>query len=216
MRRFLLLTIIALSAATDACAQLRYGIDLGLNLSHLSLSKSVVDTRNRAGFFLGPKLHAKIPKLGLGADVALRYAQKNTAIEVWGQTGSEVYEKEKMSYIEVPLNVRWDINILKALGIFIYTGPQWDWYIGPGTWEGIDHYGVDQFKATFNHHTLSWNVGAGVILFKRLHISVSHSIPITEQGSFLSTAYNTVVQHVEELDMKNYTWQLTLDFYFNK
>ena len=72
MRRFLILTIIALSAATNACAQLCYGLDLGLDVSRLGFSKSVVDAKNRAGFFLGPKIHAKIPKIGLGADIALR------------------------------------------------------------------------------------------------------------------------------------------------
>jgi len=213
MRRFLILTIIALSAATDACAQLRYGLDLGLDISRLGFSKSVVEAKNRAGFFLGPKLHVKIPKLGLGADIALRYAQKSAAVEVYNTLETEVYEKEQMHYIEVPLHVRWDINILKSFGIFIATGPQWDWYLGPSAWESMD-----QFKATFNHHMLSWNVGAGVILFKRLNLSVSYNIPITEQGSFFTRVYNTVSKQVEdaEVDMNSHSWQISLSFFFNK
>ena len=209
MQRFLLSLLIAWSAAGSVCAQLRYGVDLGLGIQQLSFSKSVVDTKNRTGFYLGPKIHAKVRKLGLGADIALRYAQKHVAIEVWGPEGTDVYEKENMSYIEVPLNVRWDITTLKAIGIFVATGPQWDWYIGTSTWES-----TDQFKATFDHHTLSWNVGLGVIFFKRLHLSLSHNFPLTSQGSFLSSSYNTVVQHVEEIDMKSSGWQVGLDFYF--
>ena len=213
MRRFLISILIAMSAATNACAQLRYGLDLGLDISHLSFSKTVVDAKNRTGFFLGPKIHAKLPKLGLGADIALRYAQRYAAIEVYDTEESAVFERERMSYIEVPLHVRWDINWLKALGIFIATGPQWDWYLGPSTWES-----TDQFKATFNHHTLSWNVGAGVILFKRLHLSVGYNFPITEQGTFLTRVYNTVSKQVEdaELDMSSYSWQVNLSFFFKK
>ena len=213
MRRFLLLTIIALSAAVGASAQLRYGLDLGLEVSRLSFSKSVADAKNRAGFFVGPKIHAKIPKLGLGADIALRYAQKNAAIEVYNTQETEIFEKEQMHYIEVPLNVRWDISILKAFGVFVATGPQWDWYIGPSTWES-----TEQFKATFNHHTLGWNVGTGIMLFNRLNLSVSYHFPITDQGDFVTRVYNTVARQVEDakVDMNSHSWQISLSFFFNK
>ena len=213
MRRFLSIILIALSAATSACAQLRYGIDLGLDISRLNFSKAVVDSENRLGFFIGPKIHAKIPKLGLGADVALRYAQKYGAVEVYNTNEADVYEKDKMHLIEVPLHVRWDINWLKSLGIFIATGPQWDWYIGPSTWES-----TDQFKATFKHHTLSWGVGAGIVLFKRLHLSAMYNFPLTDQGSFFTRVYNTLSKQVEdaELDMTSRSWQISLSFYFKK
>ncbi len=213
MRRFLTLTIIALSAAMSASAQLRYGVDLGLDISRLGFSKSVADAKNRTGFFIGPKIHAKVPKLGLGADIALRYAQKNAAIEVYNTLETEVYEKERMHFIEVPLHVRWDITFLKSFGIFIATGPQWDWYLGPSSWESMD-----QFKATFNHHMLSWNVGAGVMLFKRLNLGVSYHIPITDQGSFVTRVYNTISKQVEnaEVDMNSHSWQISLSFFFNK
>ena len=213
MRRFLTLTIIALSAAMSASAQLRYGLDLGLDVSRLSFSKSVADAKNRTGFFLGSKIHAKIPKLGLGADIALRYAQKNAAIEVYNTLETEVYEKERMHYIEVPLHVRWDITFLKSFGIFIATSPQWDWYLGPTAWES-----TDQFKATFNQHMLSWNVGAGVMLFKRLNLSVSYHFPITDQGTFVTQVYNTISKQVEnaEVDMNSHSWQISLSFFFNK
>ena len=211
MKRFLILFVIVFSLIGRVSAQWRLGVDAGMNLSHLTFSKSVVDSENRLGFFVGPKLHWKLPKLGIGVDGALRYAQRTSAIESWDAAGVSVIDRQKMHFVEVPLNARWDINPLKVLGFFIATGPQWDWYIGPDTWESVDH-----FKTTFNHHTLSWNVGLGLILFKQLHIGVTHNFPITKQGTLFSQAYDAVSAAAQGVEIKNHTWQFYIDFYFKK
>lgn len=209
MRKVLILFLIALSAPGRVCAQLRFGLDLGLDLSHVSFNKAVADSRSRQGFFVGPKIRASLPQTGLGADVALRYAQRSVAIiDDLSSDERETYKSSPLNYVEIPLNIRWDIGV-KSWGIYVATGPQWDWYIGQGTWES-----TSKFRTNFNHSVFSWNVGAGVWLFNRLGVGLTYNLPITPQGDYISATFNALRNATEKIEMKNYAWQLSLDFYF--
>lgn len=208
IKRYIILLALVVSAAFEACAQLRFGIDLGVGLNQLTLSKSIINTNNRYGFYVGPKIHAKVPGLGLGVDATVRYAQKNVSFDDILGTTVHTYDRDKMHYVQLPVNLRWDFG-LKGFGIYIATGPQWDWHIGQSEWteDGA-------FQATFERNTISWNIGAGVYLFNRIQVGISHNMPISRQGTFISTAYNTISQRVEEIKLKNNYWELSLDIYF--
>lgn len=209
MKKILLLILIALSAPAWVCAQLRFGLDLGLDLSHVSFDKAIADSHSRQGFFVGPKVRASLPKIGLGADIALRYAQRSIAIvDDLSSDTRETYKSNQMSYVEVPLNIRWDIGV-NSWGIFLATGPQWDWYIGPGSWES-----VGKFRANFKHSVFSWNVGAGVWLLNRIALGLTYSLPISSQGDYVSSTFNALRNATEKVEMKSYSWKLALDFYF--
>ena len=67
-----------------------------------------------------------------------------------------------MRFVEVPVNLRWDIKI-PVVTPYIATGPQWDWYVGD-----IDLTTKEGIQATFKRHIFSWNVGAGIVLFNHL------------------------------------------------
>ena len=209
MKRIGILLIIALSATVCVRAQLRFGLDLGLDLSHVSFDKTIVDSNERQGFFVGPKLRATIPNIGLGGDIALRYAQRSISIiDDLSSNERETYKSGQMSYVEIPLNIRWDIGV-KSWGIYIATGPQWDWYIGKGSWES-----ANKFRANFEHSIFSWNVGAGVWLFNRLGVGLAYNLPITSQGNYISATFNALRHATEEIEMKSYSWQICLNFYF--
>lgn len=209
MKKVLLFLLVALSATVRVGAQLRLGVDLGLSLNQVSFEKAIADSKLRPGFFVGPKLKASIPKVGLGADVALRYAQRSIAIiDDLSASERETYVSDYMSYVEIPLNVRWDIGI-KAWGIYVATGPQWDWYIGKSDWSS-----ESLFKNELEHSIFSWNVGAGVWLFNHLNVGLTYNLPITPQGTYSSAIYNSLRQVVDGVKMKTYSWQISLDFYF--
>ena len=158
---------------------------------------------------MGPKVRASLPKIGLGADIALRYAQRSIAIvDDLSSDTRETYKSNQMSYVEVPLNIRWDIGV-NSWGIFLATGPQWDWYIGPGSWES-----VGKFRANFKHSVFSWNVGAGVWLLNRIALGLTYSLPISSQGDYVSSTFNALRNATEKVEMKSYSWKLALDFYF--
>lgn len=209
MKRKLTILLIALSATSHGSAQLRLGLDLGVDLSHVSFDKTIVDSKEQQGFFIGPKIKANVPNFGLGADIALRYAQRNVCIvDDLLESERQTYVNDHMNYIEVPFNVRWDFG-LQGWGIFVATGPQWDWYIGESNWKS-----VGQFEANFEHSVFSWNIGAGVWLFNHLNVGLALNIPLTPQGSYISDAYNAFRKATEEIEMKSHSVQLSLDFYF--
>lgn len=191
---FILTAIIGLSVT--ASAQTQFGLEAGAIINKMSFSKDVFISDNRSGFFLGPKVKGTIPLLGLGFDGALLYAQRTADISDW--------EKKHMSYIRVPVNVRWEIGP-KVFGVYVATGPQWDWYVGNSnltTREGL--------RATFEHSIVSWNVGAGLMIANHVQIGASYGIPITNTGR-IKDIYNDVSDNIS---MKNKEWQIRLNYFF--
>lgn len=208
MNRIALILLFAWSASVNVCAQLHYGLEVGTHFNHVNFDRTIIDSEARQGFFIGPKIRATIEELGLGGDAALRYAQKSiSVVDDLNAEGRQTYEKNDMSYIQVPVNLRWDIG-LEQLGIFITTGPQWDWYIGDADWSDAEN-----FSATFDHSSFSWNVGAGVHLFGHLDVGISYNFPMSSQGSYFSKAYDAFRQTAEEIKMKHYSWQVSLAVY---
>lgn len=194
-RLFLILTAI-IGLSVTASAQTQFGLEAGAIINKMSFSKDVFISDNRSGFFLGPKVKGTIPLLGLGFDGALLYAQRTADISDW--------EKKHMSYIRVPVNVRWEIGP-KVFGVYVATGPQWDWYVGNSnltTREGL--------RATFEHSIVSWNVGAGLMIANHVQIGASYGIPITNTGR-IKDIYNDVSDNIS---MKNKEWQIRLNYFF--
>ena len=194
-RLFLILTAI-IGLSVTASAQTQFGLEAGAIINKMSFSKDVFISDNRSGFFLGPKVKGTIPLLGLGFDGALLYAQRTADISDW--------EKKHMSYIRVPVNVRWEIGP-RVFGVYVATGPQWDWYVGNSnltTREGL--------RATFEHSIVSWNVGAGLMIANHVQIGASYGIPITNTGR-IKDIYNDVSDNIS---MKNKEWQIRLNYFF--
>ena len=170
-----LLVILALVMTLSASAQdtklLNWGVEAGLNFNSLSFDKSVLNSSNRTGFFVGPKLKVNVPLLGFGADVAVLYSLNSARVE----RGS--YSKaENLSYLEIPLNLRYSFG-LKVLSVYVATGPQFNYCLS-----GMSSIS-DLFAGTVNHMTRSswgWNVGAGVELFNHLQVGVTYTIPISD------------------------------------
>lgn len=70
-----LMVIACLALAIPAQAQIKFGVKGGLNVSKMYISKDVVNSDNRAGFFIGPTAEFTLPLLGLGVDVSALYNQ---------------------------------------------------------------------------------------------------------------------------------------------
>jgi len=196
MKRLILLITSVFTLTVGASAQAHFGLEAGAIINKMSLSKDVFKADNCSGFFVGPKIKTTIPILGLGVDGALLYAHRTAKI-------SDV-EKKHMNYVRVPVNVRWEIGF-ESFGVFASTGPQWDWLIGNSNLSDIDTW-----KATFEHNVFSWNVGAGVMLFKHIELGASYSIPLSKAGT-LKEVYEGVTDNI---DIKNKEWQVRLNYFF--
>ena len=51
--------------ATNANAQIKFGLKGGLDVTNMSLSNDVFDASNKTGFFVGPMVKVTIPIVGL-------------------------------------------------------------------------------------------------------------------------------------------------------
>ena len=62
---FVLMVVAAMMFATNANAQIKFGLKGGLDVTNMSLSNDVFDASNKTGFFVGPMVKVTIPIVGL-------------------------------------------------------------------------------------------------------------------------------------------------------
>ncbi len=213
-----LFTLIAAFAAvaTMANAQgLKFAVEGGLHINEPSsfskdALKEAVNTGNSLGFFIGPKLMFNAP-LGFGVDGAILFSQKY----------NDMGEKEKaLQYIDIPINARYQINIGGLLGIYAALGPQLSVNIGDRDWSLSDFgeaqsLGKQYFEAS--KANISLNLGAGVIVLKRIQAGFTYNVPITRDGKSLYNISSTdVVGDVNQVksNFKNNTWSIRAAYIF--
>ena len=204
MKKLLLLIAVALVSMT-ASAQTNklftWGVEAGMNFNSLSFDKEMFESGNRAGFFVGPKVKVKVPLVGLGLDGALIYSMNSAQIQ-----NEDIVKSKNLSYLEIPLNVRYDFSLLKVLSIYLATGPQYNYCMSSDA-TIADFYGP--IDGGISRSTWGWNVGGGVELFKHLQLGVTYTIPISDSGSFeLSDVANVFTNY------KQKTVKLRLAYFF--
>lgn len=194
-------------------AQFRFGVEGGVNISHLKDSKDFFSSDNRTGFFLGPKVCAIIRGVGVGVDIAALYsrmpvelAEKATIYA--GQAtvnGTFVTDTHNLNYLELPVNLRWNIGSSR-LGIYLATGPQFGWFIGDRSFSNI----YTNRKTVFEDYLFTWNFGAGVMLAHHIQLGATYNLPVTKAGTVLDGVYQTMDSH----NLKNHTWKVRINYFF--
>lgn len=216
MKRFYTLLVALMALTATASAQLNFGIEAGLDLNKLDLSKDLsgLSTDNRAGFFIGPKVNFTVPLVGLGVDGAILYNNKGASFVVAGNK-----ESKTMHYINVPVNVRYQIGLGSLASVYVATGPQWNWNIGDKSWDlgtilATAENTAGDLASTFEKSCWSWNIGLGAFLLNHFQVGLTYNIPISKSGSILSTITNTATGQVFGGETKNNTWQVRAAYYF--
>jgi hypothetical protein len=179
MKKYILsLMALAFIAITPVSAKLSFGAKGGINFTHLSFSKDMFDSSSRMGWFVGPTLKVSSP-LGFGLDGAVFFDSRKTEVE----NGNEL----TFNSLQIPINVRFELDPLKVLGVYIATGPQF----------GIN-FGDSQVKLNYSGNTMemkrtafSWNIGAGVILFHHLELGAAYNFPISKLGDIIALGDDT-------------------------
>jgi len=161
-----LILTIALLCATAAQAQLKFGVKAGMNLSSNSVDDAIVgttvlQTESYNGFMVGPTLEIMLPFIGMGVEASALYSQKGIAFENFG--------KATVSYIDIPLNLKYKIGIPKLAGIYAVAGPYLS-YSFPGAISGSAIQSID--TKTFD---LGANFGLGVELLSKVQVGANYS-----------------------------------------
>ena len=118
-----LMVMACLVLAIPAQAQIKFGVKGGLNISKMYISKDVMKSDNRSGFFIGPTAEFTLPLLGLGVDVSALYNQYGAKAE--GETATR-------KTIEIPVNLNWTIGFSSIIGGYLAVGPQFGFNVGAG------------------------------------------------------------------------------------
>ena len=192
----------------------KWGIEAGANFSKMKLSKDIIESNNRAGWFAGLKGQVTLPIVGLAADGAVLYSQKYMSLsETVYETGNgdvvnswEQSKTKTMPYFEIPVNVKYNIGLSSVIGAYISTGPQWSWYMGSKS-ISLGEMPIGSLKES----NFSWNVGVGINALKHLQLGVTYNIPLGNTGDVSKGSFTEVARNIE---LKNNTWQVRLAYMF--
>lgn len=181
-------------------AQLQFGVKGGLNAINMSFDKDVFDVKNRTGFFVGPTAKLNFP--GLGFDVSAFYDQRESKVN-----GQSI----KMKSIMVPFNLRMNIGVPDAMGVYLSAGPQFGFNIGDDefNWKSKEGY---EHTFQLKNSNFSFNLGAGLWLSKQVEIGFAYNISLGKTAD--ATWRETLKGVVEEDDTKPKAWTLSAAFYF--
>ena len=200
MRKFFTLVVIvaATLVAIPAQAQFKFGLKGGLNITDMSFSSDVLESSNRAGFFIGPTVKFTLPIVGLGVDASALYDQREAKVK-----GTD--NKLKQQAINIPINLRYDIGLGSLAAVYLAAGPQFGFNIGDKHQTLIED--VSDWK--LNTSNFSVNVGAGVMLLGHLQVGANYNIVCGKTGEV------TVFDGVREVVRgRSNTWQISAAYYF--
>ena len=163
LTRIIAIVVLAVgSALVPAQAQFRFGIKAGVDVNSLHFDKSTFDSGNQAGFTGGLMAEFTVPVIGIGGDVSAMYTHRS----VEGQTSPD--------YINIPINLKWKINIPlvnKIIRPYIATGPSFAFLINKS-----------KVPEGFKNQDIAWNFGFGVELVKHLQMGASYGLGLNNSA----------------------------------
>lgn len=201
IRRAVFAVALMAAFAVPASAQFSFGVKAGVAVSDMKFNKDVFDASNRAGFTGGIMAEVMIPMTNVGVDASLMYVRRNTEfmVDVLGETESA---KSHRDYIEIPVNFKWKIGLPVVGSIvspYIFTGPSFAFLTSKKEIE-------DAYKnKTFD---VSWNIGVGVQLIKKLQIGASYGFGLTKAVEMATDVNGAGIEG------KNRYWTITAAYLF--
>jgi len=200
----LLLCFVLLSIGT-ASAQLKFGAKANIDIADHKISTSMLNTKNRMGFSLGPTMEFNIPLIGLGLDASLLYGYKKYSVE-----DKEKYaDISNYSYISIPVNLKKRFALLPGfVGAFVSAGPYANLRLSGGDLKIKDEVEdtYDKFKA--KNFEMGINAGLGVSLVSKLDVGIYYRCKLTDN-------YSADKADIGNLKDKKYqTWSVGATYFF--
>ena len=198
MKTFFAVMLMAVAFAMPSNAQIKFGVQAGLNLSNVSGvddMKGVVESRT--GFFVGPTVKFTLPIVGLGVDASALYDQRE------GKVGDE---NIKAQSIQIPINLRYGFGLGSLAEIFAFAGPQFGFNIGSNQkFEDIKQ------EWTLKSSNLSANVGIGATVLGHLQAKLNYNFALGKTGEVKPLdGAKAVINGSAKIN----TWQISLAYLF--
>ena len=198
----LMMVVLCIGLFTTVNAQIKFGAKVGLNMASASMLdlgnlENNLNTDNYNGMMVGPTM--EISLFGMGFDASLLYSQKGIAIKDFGNAS--------VSYLELPINIKYKIGIPKLMGIYATAGPYFSYAfsdkLSSTLIKSIDKSGVE----------VGASVGAGVELFSKVQIGAVYSIGFNKNTVELANPVN-VATTLGTVDYRNGILSLTATYFF--
>lgn len=195
MKKYFLVFVCLSMFTLSAYSQLRFGVKGGLNLSGVS-GKNIDDfvDKNVTGFQLGASLEWMIFEQ-FGLEGGLSYSERGMKFK-----GGD---RNKIGYIDVPVNVRAKFPVSKTIKPYVNAGPYISFKIsGDDNFDGMKGSVNDQWKA--QSFGAGLNFGAGVEFLGFLQIGANYGLAMTDNYKESNGNYK----------VKDRTWSVTAAVYF--
>ena len=187
-----LLVAVCIAMAMPAQAQLKWGVNGGLNVSKVTFDSDLLKSDNMAGFFIGPMAEFTIPVVGLGVDGSLLFSQKGVKADS---------DASKQYGFDIPVNLKYNIGLGSLFGIYIAAGP--DFYFDISKDKSVANIAEAKKKRA----QVGINVGAGVKLLGHLQIGANYNIPLGDSFSLEAVGHALG-------GAKTKTWQVSAAYIF--
>ena len=197
IRRMVVAVALTAAFVVPASAQFSFGVKAGVAVSDMKFNKDVFDANNRAGFTGGVMAEVMIPLTNVGVDASLMYVRRNTEfMDALGKTDNA------RDYIEIPVNFKWKIGLPVVGSIvspYLFTGPSFAFLTSKKEIENAYK------NKTFD---VSWNIGVGVQLIKKIQVGASYGFGITKAVEATTNVNGAGVEG------KNRYWTITAAYLF--
>ncbi|GHT13676.1 membrane protein [Bacteroidia bacterium] len=184
-----------------AQAQIKIGVKAGANLAKADFNVEALKPENYTGFQVGPILELKLP-IPIGFNAAILYSQQ-------GLKFKDSSFEEKMSTLDVPVNLKFNLNLSDYFGAYLTAGPY-------ASFKLSDEYTIKNLEndAKNKKFGVGVNLGGGVELLKHLQVGVNYQICLNNDYStgVDLTDYEGVI--FGELKGKTRIWSITAAYFF--
>lgn len=198
--------------ASASALSIDWGLTAGLNLTKVSYKSDQVfadNLKNKAGFFVGPKVNIGLIG-GFGFDGALLYSQHNMQmIDSKYASLKKLDNSSTLHSIDVPINLKYTFG-LGGTGVYVSTGPQFGFRVG----DSKEDLGSALSGELFSNENMitTWNVGAGVKLLGHLDVGVGYNFALGNTGKFAAEQFGVPTGKGTNYKTNTFTAQVT--YYF--
>jgi hypothetical protein len=165
----------------DLSPTLRFGFTVGVNITQMSydVNSAIKDlAKNGAGVLAGPTVIYTMPAIGLGVDGAVMFDYRSSKISGTAQN-TTIDSRLNFTSIQIPLNVRYGIDIADMINAFVFAGPQYNIRLNKGT---VDVAGADWTPC---NSPLSMNFGIGLVAMEIMQFRINYNLATKKSGDFI-------------------------------
>ncbi len=175
MKKFVLFFAVTLMFSYAAQAKIfAFGVKAGLELPSINTSDLKGSVEGSTGFHAGLLAQINIPIIGIGVQPELLYAYRGA--KVTDESGNT--SNENVSYIDVPLNITWGID-LKIVRPFVAVTPYISCALNDvkvAAQDGSSSEAIDKFNYGIG-------LGGGIELFQKLQFMARYNWGLNDLGS---------------------------------